>query len=352
LFDDIAGCQRDMRTDKYTLSMPPDVLAKRESPSRSDSRKLLSRVKSPVHQADIEDMRKYVLVLITLLAACKSMPPEKMPVSTLEFDRIEGRGIHQLVLYYRFKTENPRFVTMSLKIPDWHVAMNGKKIERKNAVIKNNGAVISSTPMAVAAKKSFETELELHLDLSAYCNANNASVKDGNGSGWPDNGDTFITELILEASCQYGAARPIVNRVPAVAEFPRIREPEFSITSIAIMQAELINTRFAVTLRIDNPNPFPVTLSSFKYDLYGHGMFWADGSGREILAIPANDAAETKLSLVMNFINMKRSLLDEIIAMRHVGYRFTGATEIETGIAWLPHFSMEFDRHGYSEVRR
>jgi len=293
-------------------------------------------------------MRKYLFfaLLIALLAACKSAPPtpppapEKMPVSTLEFERIEGNGIHRVILYYRFKTENPRSAPMTLKILGWNAVMNGYEIDSRNALLKGGDGILSGEPAAVAPRKSFETELELHLDLSVYADANTYPIED----------DSFLPVLTLETSCRYGTELPVTDIVPAVAEFPRIREPQFSITSIAIMQAELINTRFAVTMRIDNPNSFPVTLSAFSYELYGQGMLWADGRERDVLAIPAKDAAETKLLLIMNFINMKRSLLDEIIAMKQVGYRFTGDSDVETGISWLPQFSMKFDRRGNSNV--
>ncbi|MDR2158742.1 MAG: LEA type 2 family protein, partial [Treponema sp.] len=112
----------------------------------------------------------------------------------------------------------------------------------------------------------------------------------------------------------------------------------------------LVNTRFRVTVRIDNPNGFPVNLSSFEYELYGAGRFWADGKETDALHIPARDSAEVKLFLLMNFINMKRELLDEVIAMRQVRYRFSGEALVETGVSWLPEFRMRFDRQGHSNV--
>jgi LEA14-like dessication related protein len=95
---------------------------------------------------------------------------------------------------------------------------------------------------------------------------------------------------------------------------------------------------------------FPVELSSFGYELYGDGRFWADGKEKDILYIPAKGTEETNLFLLMNFINMKRNLLDEIIAMRLVRYRFTGEAMVGTGVSWLPEFRMRFDRSGRSEV--
>jgi hypothetical protein len=52
----------------------------------------------------------------------------------------------------------------------------------------------------------------------------------------------------------------------------------------------------------------------------------------------------------MNFIDMKRKLLDDIIAMRQVHYRFSGNVDVGTGAEWLPVFNMIFDRSGNSPV--
>jgi LEA14-like dessication related protein len=165
-----------------------------------------------------------------------------------------------------------------------------------------------------------------------------------------NNFDEYSAELTLSLSWQYGADAPCVTELRAAVVLPRIREPEFTITSITVMQAELINTRFRVNLRIDNPNAFPVDLSSFDYELYGTGRFWAEGREKNVLMVPARGSAETRLFLVMNFINMKRELLDEVIALGRVPYRFTGAAMVATGIPLLPEFHVDFNRSGVSTV--
>ena len=52
----------------------------------------------------------------------------------------------------------------------------------------------------------------------------------------------------------------------------------------------------------------------------------------------------------MNFINMRRDLLDQVIQLRQVQYRFKGKAEVSTGIEYLPSFVMTFDRQGLSGV--
>jgi len=129
---------------------------------------------------------------------------------------------------------------------------------------------------------------------------------------------------------------------------PVVKEPVFSITSIKILQAELINTRLKVHIRVENPNDFPIELLSFTYELYGSGRFWTDGTEKNACTIPALGFVEKDLYLVMNFINMRRDLLDQVIAMKRVSYRLTGTAELSAGI--LPEFTNTFNLEGEAEV--
>jgi LEA14-like dessication related protein len=133
---------------------------------------------------------------------------------------------------------------------------------------------------------------------------------------------------------------------------PVILEPEFSISSIVILQAELINTRFKVRVRVDNPNSFPLELSEFSYELYGAGRYWAEGKETDPLEIPPEGHAEKDLFLLMNFINMKRDVLDRIVALKTVDYRFSGSVAVRGGGDSLQRFTMRFDRSGKSPVEQ
>lgn len=131
---------------------------------------------------------------------------------------------------------------------------------------------------------------------------------------------------------------------------PRIYKPQVRIMDITVKRAELINTRLKVHLAIVNPNPFPLNLSRFSFELYGNGRFWADGMLADLGSIEGNEVQEKDLFLAMNFINMKRDLLDQVIALRSVQYRFHGDISIGTPFEYLPLFSYSFDRSGSSPV--
>jgi LEA14-like dessication related protein len=141
--------------------------------------------------------------------------------------------------------------------------------------------------------------------------------------------------------------------LPQIIEEPVIivKDPLFEIVSIVILQAELVNTQFETVLRIDNPNEFPVELSRIKYELYGNGMFWADGIENDILQIPAKSRKDTKFCFSMNFINMNRKLLDDIIAMHNVQYVFKGEADVRANYARIPVSTIKFNCSGLSEVK-
>jgi len=149
-----------------------------------------------------------------------------------------------------------------------------------------------------------------------------------------------------------------------------ILEPKFDILSIYIIQADLVVTEFEALIKIDNLNDFAMELHSISYELFGNNYFWADGTSENFRAvnnrleaaansthnyvfkIPAEASAEAKFTFQMNFINMPRSLLDDVIAMRQVNYRFKGKAEVRAVIEDSKIFTAEFDCTGLSDVKK
>ncbi|MDR2133656.1 MAG: LEA type 2 family protein [Treponema sp.] len=283
------------------------------------------------------------------LLGCGSAPeaPGEKPAASLIFNRIEADSVDRVVLFYRLRLENPRSLPLAVELKGWNGAINGTGPD-DSASLSLEGESAAELHVPLAGFSSAEKTISLNLDLSEFRKMDKACSPPAEGV--PD--DEYLAELTLDLHYLYADGQALREEVSASAAFPRIREPVFTITSIAILQAELINTRFRVTLRIDNPNSFPVALSFFTYELYGEGRFWAGGQEENVMYIPAGGKAETELFLVMNFINMNRRLLDEVIAMNLVRYRFHGEAEIGTDISWLPRFRMDFDRSGNSVVLR
>lgn len=289
------------------------------------------------------------LALCGLCLTCKTKdpPPEvtplsmpvapavkgENPVARLVFERVEAEDVEQFTLYFVLEVENPRSAEVDLAIRDWHIQINNRK--------SNEGAALSidSDHNRVAATGSARFPLRLDLDMNKFSPFDEEDAAE------------YQTALQVDLGFAFATGDTAGTLISAEAVFPRIREPEFIITSIAVSKGErTTNTHFRVSLQIDNPNVFPLELSSLTYSFYGDGHFWADGKKDIFLQIPANSSAETQVFLLINFIDISLNLQDKLIALKRVHYRLTGETTILTNIVYLPEFHMDFDLSRESDL--
>jgi len=291
-----------------------------------------------------------LIVIAIMLTECKTAPkpvppPPVVLFASLQFGSIEAHDISTITLNYTLNIKNPNSQIIEVLFDKWNVIINDEKTAVEPAFPEFRFAEISPGKNAFNAAAGTENipgiiEIPVKLDLD---------IPSLIAAGVPIK-DDFKVELVLDFLYKSGPETMAVLRPAETFSFPYIREPVFSITSIAILQAELINTRFRVGIRIENPNHFPVELASFEYDLYGNGLLWADGRERNVINVPAKTSIQGNLFLLMNFINMKRDLLDQIIKLEDVNYGFNGEAMVGTGVDYLPVFKTIFNLSGYSKV--
>jgi LEA14-like dessication related protein len=250
------------------------------------------------------------------------------PEANLSFDRVEAENLECLTLWFNLEAENPRGKDARFLAAGWRAAFNGET----NAP----GLAFTAPQGFLAGGEKILLPLRLDIDPRTL-------LKD------TEDGDCKA-ELDFDLIFDYGGGNTETVPVKAAAVFPLILEPEFSIMSVAVKKAELVDTRFKVKIRLSNPNFFPVELSAFSFELYNGSRLWAGGSKRNIMLIPQGQSAETDLFLTMNFIDMRRSLLDQVIAMEQIDYRLAGEATVSTGIEYLPRFRWKFDQSGRSVV--
>ena len=140
--------------------------------------------------------------------------------------------------------------------------------------------------------------------------------------------------------------------VEYATDVPRILPPELRIASIHILKDELINTKLRVDLEVRNPNAFPVSFSTLDYRLYGEGRYWASDSIARPFEVLPMETTMARLYMTMNFTDMSRQLLDQVIRRATVRYRLVGQGSIDTGQEFLPQFVLPFDMSGQTEVLR
>ena len=281
-----------------------------------------------------------LLFMPGLFSGCKSEPlPNAEPVSvavpgtpssfSLAFRGVEADDPANMRLLFALEAEPPLPSGSGVKIASWQIEIDGQDAGSAFSLVH---------PQVNNLSPNSEVPFSLNMDIGALA-AEGLAPK-----------DNYNVTLITEVDYSPHSAPPERVEVRSHAAFPGVQPPKFNITEIAILQAELINTRFRVALKIDNPNPFPLELSAFTYSLYGNGLLWADGAEKNVLRIREKSTLEGNIMLLMNFINMNRALLDQISKLEDVNYRFTGDVLVSTGVDFLPKFSDGFDVSGYSKV--
>jgi LEA14-like dessication related protein len=258
----------------------------------------------------------------------KAVPAAPRPEASLSFDRVEAENLERLILWFNLEAENPRNEDARILAAGWRAVFNGEA--------DLPGITFTAPQELLAGGEKAVFPLRLDVDPRTL-------LKDAAGDGCE-------AELDFDLLFDYGGGSTETVPVKAAAAFPLILEPEFSIMSVAVKKAELVDTRFKVKIRLSNPNFFPVELSAFSFELYNGSRLWAGGSKKNIMLIPQGQSAETDLFLTMNFIDMRRNLLDQVIAMEQIDYRFAGEATVSTGIEYLPRFRWKFDQSGRSVV--
>ncbi|MDR0562925.1 MAG: LEA type 2 family protein [Spirochaetaceae bacterium] len=288
-----------------------------------------------------------ILLLMNVCLSCKTVKPEHPPslpaaslgslpnpAASLIFERVEAETVEHITLYFTLEVENPRTASAVLDIQDWRIVINQQD--------SNGGAVLAldSERSRIGAGASAHVPVRLDLDMNRVFPSGEESASD------------YLTELQMHLKFVFDTGDTAVTHIDTIAAFPRIREPEFSIASIAVGKGERISTttRFRLKLQIDNPNIFPLELSSLSYSFYGDGDFWADGEQTGLLHIPANGSAETYVYFIINFIDISRNLQKQLVALKQISYRLTGESRILTNIVYLPEFRMDFDLSGDSNM--
>lgn len=267
--------------------------------------------------------------------------------ASLTFTGLEAADPRHVSLDFDLALTNRRSGAVRFEVSGWQAALNGRSVEGS----LNLGG--SSAGAVLGAGRTTRIPVKVELDLQKVLAEANSKFTDGkttDSKSADSKSADWEAAVNLDIRFIFGDDRTVESSASALAIFSRILEPNFTITAIAIQEAELINTRLKLKLLIDNPNYFPVTLSALRYELYGAGRFWADGTEEEILEVPPGGRAETEVFLVMNFINMDRNLFNQVTTMRQVPYRFAGEAVIGTGVDYLPQFRMDFDRSGVSQV--
>ncbi|MCA1951207.1 MAG: LEA type 2 family protein [Treponema sp.] len=275
--------------------------------------------------------------------------PEPVPQFSVGLPILESGGELAVLFKVPLKIENPGKDTYALQNLEAEAVLHlpDRDLKLQTQLVSAEQEPVQGTMIDPHGSSAWSLAVSVPLDqvLSHFSEpASAASRPDGS------NNASKVFDVSAMAMLLDPRGKVLNLETKTAIPMPQIFWPEVRVLNIAVKRAELINTRLKVRLLIENHNNFPLTLSRFSYELYGNGRFWADGSLADLFTIQGNESIEKDIYLLMNFINMKRDLLDQVIALKSVQYRFHGDLRIESPLLYLPAFPYAFDKQGSSPV--
>lgn len=122
----------------------------------------------------------------------------------------------------------------------------------------------------------------------------------------------------------------------------RIHAPDISISQFSLVDVQLLEQRYHLQLRIQNPNPYSLPIAGMHYRLFLNGIEFAHGVSNQSVEIPAYGERLVEVDMVSTI----GTLLDQIqrgqlIPEDGIRYRLTGEVDVRSRLT-----PVGFDYHG------
>lgn len=129
---------------------------------------------------------------------------------------------------------------------------------------------------------------------------------------------------------------------------PAVEAPSVTLNNLQALDMTVFEQRYAVTLRVQNPNPVPLPISGMNFQLDINDTELGRGVTNEAVVVPAYGEALVKINLVSNLMrvfNQIRAL--ESNKGQSLRYRLSGGLSVSNRMGKLP-----FEYRGEFSPRR
>jgi len=118
---------------------------------------------------------------------------------------------------------------------------------------------------------------------------------------------------------------------------PPLEAPHVSLTDLRVLDATLFEQRFALKIRVQNPNPVELPINGMNFRLEINDVELGHGVSDKAVTVPAYGEAVFEINLVSNFariVNQIRAL--ESGAGQNLRYRLAGGISVANRVGKLP----------------
>lgn len=124
--------------------------------------------------------------------------------------------------------------------------------------------------------------------------------------------------------------------------FTRVQPPSVSISEIHLVEAQLLEQRYRLRLRLQNPNSFALPISGMEYRLFINGVEFARGVSSQSAYVPAYEERLLDVEMVSTIGSLVGQLRNwSRRPEQAVRYRLAG--EVDVAARFAP---VSFEFHG------
>lgn len=276
----------------------------------------------------------FLMLLLTVLASCATLrdaaniqEPDvrfsNMSIQTINFDGV--------TLLFDFDVTNPNRLDVSAESYNYEFFINGRSFisgtQEERLEIGGESTSIVQVPVSMTFSNLYESfRSVLQQDSISYR---------------MDTAVSFSLPAIGSRTVPVQA-----EGILPIPKVPRIQFGDFEMKRLSFTGADI-----DISFRIDNPNPFSITLSGADYTLRVNGNEWLDTSLGESISVMGADTREITLPLELSASQMGSALVEMMRGKKTFDYQLTGQARVSADMeGFTKEQTVPFDLEGVLNI--
>ena len=280
-------------------------------------------------------MKKYLLpsfliFLLTLLTSCAalrdaaSVQEPEVRFSNMSVQNINFDGV---TLLFDFDVTNPNRLDVSADGYNYEFFINGQSF-------------ISGTQderLEIGRESTSTVQVPVSMTFSNLYESFRSVLRQDSVSYRMDTAVSFSLPVMGSRTVPVQAEGTL-----PIPKVPRIQFGDFEMKRLSLSGAEA-----AVSFRVNNPNPFGITLAGADYALRVNGKEWLDTALEESIRVNGSESREIVIPIQLSASQMGSALLEMMGGKKEFEYTLTGQARISADLqGFTEEQSIPFDLEG------
>lgn len=247
----------------------------------------------------------------------------KIPQLTSQSVSIAGASFETLDLNVALEIDNPNPFGLTLDGFDYALDLNGNGFlngeQSEQTNLNANGSSTVSVPIRLTFKELSEAIPTL----------------------WEQ--DEFNYDFKATLPIRFPVLGIIKVPVETSGTLPVLRAPRIANLRLQKKSLGLTGAELDLSVEIDNPNAFDLSIATFSYSLEGNAQQWASGSLDDATDLLKKSSNTLTVPIRLNFLALGRTVFNLLSGNKEFGTRLTGTLGVSSSLDYLPSATIPID---------